>query len=81
MLGEEGSYVQELKECIAACERDDHVAGLAAFKRFPIGGMDTLADWQPDFVLPGETGNSAVATFGALLSQFCHLAALLEKYL
>jgi hypothetical protein len=50
-----------------------------AFRRIPLGGMGTFADWLPPAKYPHETPEYVSSVFEALLFWFVYFMRQLEK--
>ena len=65
----------ELKNILAAIERDDRLAATRAFKSVHFGGMGSFADWIPPVKFANETEDYVQQVFIALTVQWYEFAS------
>ena len=77
--GKNPESLVELRVCADALKWGRREKAVEAFRRIPLGGMGTFADWVPATKYPHETDGYVSSVFEALLFRFAHFMRLLEK--
>jgi len=69
-------WLDDVRKCSAALEREDVVAAVQSYQRVPLGGNGCFNDWFPPAIFENENGEYAWTVFEALCTQWSCMMSL-----